>query len=68
MLSAGDLIKWYHYYDDMIIKNAGLGLVIEKVKDLELPNCMHYLILNQDGELEFLEGWQLEAVHLEPDK
>jgi len=28
MLKRGDLVKWYSYYDDQIVSDAGYGIVL----------------------------------------
>lgn len=56
--SPGDLIHWYAYYSDMIVKDGGWGMILEQTREFKPYNIIYYSVLVQkDGSIrEFADN------------
>ena len=42
-LKVSDLVKWYDYYNDEVVRDAGLGVVLD-VRRMAHVSCTSYLV------------------------
>ena len=63
----GDLVRWYEYYADNIIKAGGVGTVISLDTDYELHGIATYRVLKQKtGEVSLFSDYHLDHYHENP--
>jgi hypothetical protein len=60
-----DLVKWYDYYVDEIVRDAGLGVIVEIANsfpgnDYEWINYSVYKF--KTGRLSWFEAYQLDEI------
>jgi hypothetical protein len=65
LFAKADLVKWYDYYQDDIVRDAGLGVVIDIKRSL--PDAAHewanYSVYKfKTGRLAWFEAYQLDQI------
>jgi hypothetical protein len=65
LFAKADLVKWHDYYHDEIVRDAGLGVVIDI--RLSLPDADHewtnYSVYKfKTGRLAWFEAYQLDQI------
>jgi hypothetical protein len=57
----GDLVRWFEYYADEILKNGGTGVIVSLSRQVEYYNIRYYNVLKQDtGNVEEFSELDLE--------
>ena len=61
-----DLVKWYDYYEDQIVRDAGLGIVVDVVRSVpgtayEWTNYSVYKL--KTGRVAWFEASQLDEIN-----
>ena len=67
IIKTGDLVRWYDLYGDIhIVKNTGLGIVIEIVSYMFGDNeSLIYKVLSKSGKLSNFEQQCIEHLKIE---
>ena len=56
-----DLVKWYDYYEDHIVRDAGLGVVIDTRTYGDMSNLITYHVYKfKSQECEWYTHYELE--------
>jgi len=58
--NIGDLVKWYIYYADGIVKQAGIGVIVGKEKQAGFEFKKVYRLREQD--IEMFSDFRLETI------
>ena len=66
IFKTADLVKWYDYYEDHIVRDAGLGVVVDIKRsapgaDYEWTNYSVYKF--KTGRLAWFEAYQLDQIN-----
>ena len=66
MFKTSDLVKWYDYYQDEIVRDAGLGVVVDIKRSI--PDAAHewinYSVYKfKTGRLAWFEAYQLDEIN-----
>jgi len=66
MFKTSDLVKWYDYYQDEIVRDAGLGVVVDIKRNAsgaayEWTNYGEYRF--KTGRLAWFEAYQLDEIN-----
>tara|TARA_R110002020_G_scaffold322663_1_gene538436 strand:+ start:116 stop:325 length:210 start_codon:yes stop_codon:yes gene_type:complete len=57
-----DLVKWYDYYDDHIVRDAGLGVVIDKRAYGDMDSLVTYHVYKfKSQQCEWYTHHELET-------
>jgi hypothetical protein len=57
-----DLVKWYDYYDDHIVRDAGLGVVIDKRVYGDMDSLITYHVYKfKSQRYEWYTHYELES-------
>jgi len=60
-LKVSDLVKWYDYYNDEIVRDAGLGVVIDTRTYGDMSNLITYHVYKfKSQECEWYSHYELE--------
>ena len=63
----GDLVRWYEYYADNIIKDGGVGTVINLDTHYEPTGLATYRVLKQEtGEISLFSDYNLDHYNENP--
>ena len=65
MFSKGELVKWYELYGDVhIVRDSGLGIVIDKRVDFygEYEMILYTVYVNKMNKIETFEEFCLEKI------
>tara|TARA_R100000008_G_scaffold63066_2_gene40316 strand:- start:572 stop:784 length:213 start_codon:yes stop_codon:yes gene_type:complete len=66
VFQRGDLVRWYELYDDDIIKDGGIGVVIGEFGTNSRYGLLYYRVLKQEtGEVASFHEDNLEILTLE---
>tara|TARA_R110002110_G_scaffold151849_1_gene344178 strand:+ start:697 stop:924 length:228 start_codon:yes stop_codon:yes gene_type:complete len=65
LFEIADLVKWYDYYDDEIVRDAGLGVVLDakhhgRATDYEYTSYMVYKF--KTGSKQSFPSFDLEEI------
>jgi len=62
LFEIADLVKWYEYYQDEIVRDAGLGIVVEAIPtEYEWP--IYRVFKFKTGTTERFEAYQLDEIN-----
>jgi len=62
IFKKADLVRWYDYYEDQIVRDAGLGIVVEAVPtEYEWP--IYNVFKLKTGTTERFEAYQLDEIN-----
>ena len=65
--NPGDLVRWYEYYADNILRDAGVGTVISLDTDFETYGIATYRVLKQEtGEVSLFSDYYLDHYRENP--
>ena len=60
----GDLVRWYEYYADEIIKDGGTGVIVSLSRQVEYYDMRYYNVLKQNtGEIEEFSEFDLDPLN-----
>ena len=60
----GDLVRWYEYNADEIIKDGGTGVIVSLSRQVEYYDMRYYNVLKQNtGEIEEFSELDLDPLN-----
>ena len=62
-IEPGQTVFWYEYYDDMILKDGGVGIILGVENHFLDYNIVTYKVLKQkNGEIAVVSSENLEII------
>jgi hypothetical protein len=64
-IAKSDLVRWFEYYEDRIVRDAGLGIIIDvryrTIMEREWTMCLVYKF--KSGHMDWFDSHELSEIN-----